>query len=202
MLNNIFVIILAISAVSAGYAGFVYCVKSRHKNFTTRQSRNYVNREATELFTSAPVNLPLGSQEKAEIIETVSQFSVISKRNARSQTCLYEKIPYVRLEIMDSDFPSHWQILRANLERTFERMFAYNGVDGLVLVTYEKTVQDNIYHIVIFWANAYSSKKALRKKCQSMENYDRKMEMEKNAPFVDRELDDEIHRMDDSKHDK
>lgn len=75
-------------------------------------------------------------------------------------------------------------------------------MDGLAYVTCERTVTENLYRVVAYWATTPRSKKALEKMRGNIMAYNRRMDMEKNAPFVDRELDKEMERFEDDRKNK
>ena len=150
----------------------------------------------------ARLNLMIAEETIAEILDTITQYSAISRKNTALTYNNYSEPPSLRIEIMDSCFSEHWAVIEGNIYRSFEKLFSYAGVDGLAYVTCERTVTENLYRVVAYWATTPRSKKALEKMRGNIMAYNRRMDMEKNAPFVDRELDKEMERFEDDRKNK
>lgn len=135
----------------------------------------------------------------SEILDTAEKFSAISRKNTVLSFNNYSEIPSLRVEVMDSSFMEHWAVMESNISRSFGKMFAYNGIPGDVYITYERTVTENLFRIVAYWATTQKSRRALEQKRRNIAEYGRRMEMEKSAPFVDRELDKEMECLEDGR---
>lgn len=82
--------------------------------------------------------------------------------------------------------------MESNISRVLQKLFTYQGADGDFYVTYERTVTENLYRIVVYWATSQRSQKALEKLRRNIMEYRRRVEMEKTAPFIDEKLEDEM----------
>lgn len=139
----------------------------------------------------------LGQGDILDILSVIAKFSSIQMKNTKWVVDNFATPPYFRVEILDPDFLEHFYVIENTIRNIFGRIFAYNSMDGIVHVTYERTLKNDIYQVVVFWATTPRSKKALEKMRSNIMEYNRRMDMEKNAPFIDRELDKEMEDLED-----
>lgn len=187
-------LILLALALFGLYCSVIYAIQ-KFCNTSAQDARSILWEWLKNGLPGTRQNLPLPEETIAEILDTIVQFSAISRKNTAFTCNNYTEPPSLRVEIMDSDFMEHWAVMEGNVYRSFEKLFSYNGVSGEVYITYERTLTENSYHIAAYWATTPRSKKALEQMRQNITEYNRRMELEKSAPFVDRELDKEMERL-------
>lgn len=136
-------------------------------------------------------------EDRADILSVIWEFSSLKPKNTRYAVNPFPEIPTFRAEILDPNFMEHWEVIEGNLYRVFDRMFAYRGVEGDAYITYERTSRNSQYQIVAYWATTRRSRKKLAEMRQNILEYDRRMDEEKSAPFIDRELEKEMENLED-----
>lgn len=194
-LSQLIMLILSLFGV---YCMGLYAIQ-KICNISVQEAKALLWQKIKDGLPGARLNLPVAEGTVAEILDIIAQFSAISRENTSITFNNYSEPPSLRIEIMDSSFTEHWAAIESNIYRSFGKLFSYSGVDGLVYVAYERTVEENLYRIAAYWATAPRSKKALEKMRANIMEYNRRVEMEKNAPFADRELDREMENFEDGR---
>lgn len=202
MLNNfsisIFDILLLTLAAFLGYALLIIGI-SGIKNVDMKKAKEMFWQDFWNLGSFFAAEVQLGQGDIFDILSVVAKFSSIQFENTKWTVNNFSPIPNLRVEILDSDFQNHFDVIENNIRNIFGRIFAYNSTDGLVNVTYERTLQKNVFHVVVSWAATRKSKKALQQQIQSAAAYNRQTDIEKSSPFIDRELEKEMEDFEDGR---
>lgn len=180
------------------YCAGLYAIQ-KMCNISAQEAKALLWGKIKDGLPGARLNLPVAEETVAEILDTIVQFSAITRKNTVLAYNNYSEPPSLRIEIMDSGFMEHWAVIEGNIYRSFGKLFSYSGVDGLVYVTYERTLTENLYRVTAYWATTPRSKKALEKMRGNIMEYNRRMDMEKSAPFVDRDLETEMEGVEDGR---
>lgn len=173
------------------YAIAVY-VLAMCKKISIRESRHLFWETFFEIMSCPAGNAQLSQEDTADILSKVQTFSALDIKNTRWEYHSLDIIPFIKVEILDTHFLEDWGAIEGNICIIIERMFAYNGVSGIYYVTYERTLKKDQYYIIVYWATARKSVRALQKKCQSISDYQRKINLSQNAPYTDRDLEAEM----------
>lgn len=194
--TSIYDLILFILALFGVYCAGLYAIQ-KMCNISAQEAKALLWQKIRDGLPGTRQNLPLAEETISEILDTAEKFSAISRKNTVLTFNNYSEIPSLRVEVMDSSFMEHWAVMESNISRSFGKMFAYNGIPGDVYITYERTVTENLYRIVAYWATTQKSRRALEQKRRNIAEYGRRMEMEKSAPFIDRDLETEMENFED-----
>ena len=194
--TSIYDLILFILALFGVYCAGLYAIQ-KMCNISAQEAKALLWQKIRDGLPGTRQNLPLAEETISEILDTAEKFSAIARKNTVLTFNNYSEIPSLRVEVMDSSFMEHWAVMESNISRSFGKMFAYNGIPGDVYITYERTVTENLYRIVAYWATTQKSRRALEQKRRNIAEYGRRMEMEKSAPFIDRDLETEMENFED-----
>lgn len=197
---NILEVIYFILALFGVYCMGLYAIQ-KICNISVQEAKALLWQRIKDGLPGARLNLMISEETVTEILDTITQFSSISRKNTALTYNNYSEPPSLRIEIMDSNFMEHWAVIESNIYRSFGKLFSYSGVDGLAYVAYERTLTQDLYRVTAYWATAPRSKKALEKMRSNIMEYNRRMDMEKNAPFVDRDLEKEMENFGDGRKD-
>lgn len=189
-------IIFGILLAFAVYAGSVMMI-AEIKHVDVKKARKIFWKGLLDLIGFFETDIPLGMEDRADILSVIWEFSSLKPKNTRYAVNPFPEIPTFRAEILDPNFMEHWEVIEGNLYRVFNRMFAYRGVEGDAYITYERTSRNSQYQIVAYWATTRRSRKKLAELRQNILEYDRRMDEEKSAPFIDRELEKEMENLED-----
>lgn len=193
-------LILLILSLFGVYCMGLYAIQ-KICNISVQEAKALLWQRIKDGLPGARLNLMITEETVAEILDTITQFSSISRKNTALTYNNYSEPSSLRIEIMDSNFMEHWAVIESNIYRSFGKLFSYSGVDGLAYVAYERTLTQDLYRVTAYWATAPRSKKALEKMRSNIMEYNRRMDMEKNAPFVDRDLEKEMENFGDGRKD-
>lgn len=196
--TSIFDILLFTIAVYGAYCAGLYAIQ-KLCHISVQEAKALFWQRVMDGLPGVRLNLMIAEETIAEILDIIVQFSAISRKNTILTFNNYSKIPFLCIEILDPGFMEHWAVIESNIYRSFRKLFSYAGVYGLAYVTFERTVTQDLYRIVVYWATTPRSKKALEKMRSNIIEYNRQMDMEKNAPFIDQELEKEMEDLEDGR---
>lgn len=175
----------------AAYCSGIYLLQKIY-HLSVQEAKAIIWQKIRDALPGAQPNIPMKEETLVEILDVTEKFSEISRKNTVWTYNNFSEIPFLRVEVMDSGFENHWSIMESNISRVLQKLFTYQGADGDFYVTYERTVTENLYRIVVYWATSQRSQKALEKLRRNIMEYRRRVEMEKTAPFIDEKLEDEM----------
>lgn len=198
--SNLSQLVMFILLLFGAYCMGLYAIQ-KICNISVQEAKALLWQRIKDGLPGARLNLMIAEETVAEILDTITQFSSISRKNTALTYNNYSEPPSLRIEIMDSNFMEHWTVIESNIYRSFGKLFSYSGVDGLAYVAYERTLTQDLYRVTAYWATTPRSKKALEKMRANIMEYNRRTDMEKNAPFVDRDLEKEMENLEDGRED-
>ncbi|MCI8496438.1 MAG: hypothetical protein HFI74_12335 [Lachnospiraceae bacterium] len=184
-------IFLSVLILFAAYCSGIYLLQKIY-HLSVQEAKAIIWQKIRDALPGAQPNIPMKEETLVEILDVTEKFSEISRKNTVWTYNNFSEIPFLRVEVMDSGFENHWSIMESNISRVLQKLFTYQGADGDFYVTYERTVTENLYRIVVYWATSQRSQKALEKLRRNIMEYRRRVEMEKTAPFIDEKLEDEM----------
>ncbi len=184
-------IFLMVLILFAAYCSGIYLLQKIY-HLSVQEAKAIIWQKIRDALPGAQPNIPMKEETLVEILDVTEKFSEISRKNTVWTYNNFSEIPFLRVEVMDSGFENHWSIMESNISRVLQKLFTYQGADGDFYVTYERTVTENLYRIVVYWATSQRSQKALEKLRRNIMEYRRRVEMEKTAPFIDEKLEDEM----------
>ena len=184
-------IFLMVLILFAAYCSGIYLLQKIY-HLSVQEAKAIIWQKIRDALPGAQPNIPMKEETLGEILDVTEKFSEISRKNTVWTYNNFSEIPFLRVEVMDSGFENHWSIMESNISRVLQKLFTYQGADGDFYVTYERTVTENLYRIVVYWATSQRSQKALEKLRRNIMEYRRRVEMEKTAPFIDEKLEDEM----------
>lgn len=155
-----------------------------------------VKSEVRDFMRSSASDTPLLLVEINEILQTVTSFSRLKAENTEWHTDYLKGAPSLWVEIFDEYIAENFPVIQQNIIRILNRKFFLDNVNGLVYVTCEKTLTEHLYHITVYWADTWKSKRNLRRLMENTAEYNRREDLAKHQPTVDEELEREMERND------
>lgn len=140
---------------------FLIYLLTQYKKISIKESKAFVKELFFKVVSYSSGNLQLLQGDIADILSAIAKFSSINAEHTKWEMNCFASIPNFCVEIYDSDFLSYFDVIRANIGNIFERMFAYHSLNGLYFITYERTLNQNLYQVVGILGNHAQIKKGI-----------------------------------------
>ena len=116
--TSIYDLILFVLALFGVYCAGLYAIQ-KMCNISVQEAKALLWQKIKDGLPGARLNLPISEESVAEILDTIVQFSAITRKNTVLAYNNYCEPPSLRIEIMDSGFMEHWAVIEGNIYRSF-----------------------------------------------------------------------------------